>query len=159
MATHSVSLPGEFHGQRNLAGYSPWGHKELDMTERLTLYLSLGEKPRHPPRTPETMRTLSGSTRLSPTCLPISPGDCHKLVAYCLLGSDEVWGFLSPAPSQRSCRHTTSCCRLTLAPQQLCVPWLICQSPGSFHSSIVLLGMQGVDHEEWHLWLSLPFAV
>ena len=23
------------HGQRNLAGYSPWGHKELDMTEQL----------------------------------------------------------------------------------------------------------------------------
>ena len=22
------------HGQRNLVGYSPWGHKELDMTER-----------------------------------------------------------------------------------------------------------------------------
>ena len=21
------------HGQRSLAGYSPWGHKELDMTE------------------------------------------------------------------------------------------------------------------------------
>ena len=28
-----VFLPGEFHGQRSLAGYSPWGHKELDMTE------------------------------------------------------------------------------------------------------------------------------
>ena len=26
-------LPGEFHGQRSLAGYSPWGHKELDTTE------------------------------------------------------------------------------------------------------------------------------
>ena len=26
-------LPGEFHGQRNLAGYNPWGHKESDMTE------------------------------------------------------------------------------------------------------------------------------
>ena len=26
-------LPGEFHGQRSLAGYSPWGRKELDMTE------------------------------------------------------------------------------------------------------------------------------
>ena len=25
----------EFHGQRRLSGYSPWGHKELDMTERL----------------------------------------------------------------------------------------------------------------------------
>ena len=26
-------LPGESHGQRSLAGYSPWGHKESDMTE------------------------------------------------------------------------------------------------------------------------------
>ena len=24
------------HGQRNLVSYSPWGHKELDMTERLS---------------------------------------------------------------------------------------------------------------------------
>ena len=28
-----VFLPEEFHGQRNLAGYSLWGHKESDMTE------------------------------------------------------------------------------------------------------------------------------
>ena len=28
-----VSLPGEFRGQRNLAGYSPWGRKESDTTE------------------------------------------------------------------------------------------------------------------------------
>ena len=26
-------LPGESHGQRSLAGYSPLGCKELDMTE------------------------------------------------------------------------------------------------------------------------------
>ena len=26
-------LHGEFHGQRSLAGYSPWGHKESDMSE------------------------------------------------------------------------------------------------------------------------------
>jgi len=26
-------LPGESRGQRSLAGYSPWGHKESDMTE------------------------------------------------------------------------------------------------------------------------------
>ena len=25
--------PGEIHGQRSLAGYGPWGHEELDMTE------------------------------------------------------------------------------------------------------------------------------
>ena len=30
-----VFLPGEFHGQRSLAGYSPWGHKESDTTEGL----------------------------------------------------------------------------------------------------------------------------
>ena len=28
-----VFLPGEYHGQRSLAGYSPWGHKESDTTE------------------------------------------------------------------------------------------------------------------------------
>ena len=28
-----VLLPGESHGGRSLVGYSPWGHKELDMTE------------------------------------------------------------------------------------------------------------------------------
>ena len=27
-----VFLPGKSHGQRNLAGYSPWGHKESDTT-------------------------------------------------------------------------------------------------------------------------------
>ena len=31
-----VFLAGEFHGQKSLEGYSPWGHKELDTTERLT---------------------------------------------------------------------------------------------------------------------------
>ena len=31
-----VFLPGESHGQRSLAGYSPRGRKELDMTERLS---------------------------------------------------------------------------------------------------------------------------
>ena len=25
-------LPGESHGQRSLAGYSPWGSQELDRT-------------------------------------------------------------------------------------------------------------------------------
>ena len=39
MATHSSILAGKFHGQRSLAGYSPWGHKESDTTERLILLL------------------------------------------------------------------------------------------------------------------------
>ena len=33
--THSIFWPGEFHGL-----YSPWGHKESDMTEQLSLSLS-----------------------------------------------------------------------------------------------------------------------
>ena len=33
MATHSSILTGESHGQRSLAGYSSWGHKELDIIE------------------------------------------------------------------------------------------------------------------------------
>ena len=45
-----VFLPGKFHGQRSLVGYSPWGCKELDMTEHThtqdpeysSLYYSLG---------------------------------------------------------------------------------------------------------------------
>ena len=34
-----VFWPGEFHGQRNLMGYRPWGCKALDMTEQVTLFL------------------------------------------------------------------------------------------------------------------------
>ena len=32
-----VFLPEESYGQRRLAGYSPWGPKEQDTTEQLTL--------------------------------------------------------------------------------------------------------------------------
>ena len=31
-----VFLPGEFHGQRSLAGYNPWGHKESNRPELVT---------------------------------------------------------------------------------------------------------------------------
>ena len=33
-----VFLPEESHGQRSLVGYSPWGHKELDRTEQLSMH-------------------------------------------------------------------------------------------------------------------------
>ena len=36
MAPTPVFLPVEFHRQRSLAGYSPWGHKKLDMPEKPT---------------------------------------------------------------------------------------------------------------------------
>ena len=47
VSTHSlfplripVCLPGKSHGQKTLAGYSPWGHKESDTTEQLTLHFT-----------------------------------------------------------------------------------------------------------------------
>ena len=38
MATHSTILPGKFHGQKSLAGYSQWDQKESDTTERLSTH-------------------------------------------------------------------------------------------------------------------------
>ena len=34
-----VFLPGKCHGQRSPAGYNPWSHKELDMTEQLYMFV------------------------------------------------------------------------------------------------------------------------
>ena len=36
-----VLLPGESHGERSLVGYSPWGCKESDPTQWLTLYFTI----------------------------------------------------------------------------------------------------------------------
>ena len=43
MAT-PVFLPGRYHGQRSLAGCSPWDCKELDITKGLTLSLHFHEE-------------------------------------------------------------------------------------------------------------------
>ena len=44
MATHSIFLPRESHGQRSPVGYSPRGHKESDLAtkqqqQRLLLFI------------------------------------------------------------------------------------------------------------------------
>ena len=36
-----VLLPGKYHGWRSLVGCSPWGHWELDITERFHFHFSL----------------------------------------------------------------------------------------------------------------------
>ena len=38
MAPPPVLLPGESHGRGSLAGCSPWGREESDMTERLPFH-------------------------------------------------------------------------------------------------------------------------
>ena len=49
-----VFLPGEFHGQRSLAGYSPWVYKELDITEQLHFHF-LSSSTFDPVSTPHTI--------------------------------------------------------------------------------------------------------
>ena len=39
MATHSGFLPGESPWAEEPRGYSPWGHKEPDITEQLSMHL------------------------------------------------------------------------------------------------------------------------
>ena len=55
-----VLLPGKSHGQRSLVGYSSWGHKELDMTERLHFLKGQTAKAQEPPRG-ATPRPRSGA--------------------------------------------------------------------------------------------------
>ena len=66
----SVFLPGELHGQRSLAGCSPWGRKELDTTEQLTLSRLFHRAPKpHPPRK-DVMRSWQPTTRTWLCCCP-----------------------------------------------------------------------------------------
>ena len=38
MVSHSSMLAWRVHGQRSPVGYSPWGHKELDMPEHSCMH-------------------------------------------------------------------------------------------------------------------------
>ena len=40
-----LCLENSFHGQRSLVGYSPWGHKESDTTEQLSIHTYIIHKP------------------------------------------------------------------------------------------------------------------
>ena len=57
-----ILLPGKSHGWRSLVGYSPWGRKVSDTTERFTsLHFTSdsGEKVRHDPAHPELTSQLN----------------------------------------------------------------------------------------------------
>ena len=53
-----VLLPGQPHGQRSLAGHSPWGCKESDTTQRLGLHACTSKLDRctREPSQPHTMQ-------------------------------------------------------------------------------------------------------
>ena len=69
-----VFLPGKSHGQRSLVGYSPWGHKESDTTERLN-----GSSSRSPVTCPFHPHNSSHSMLSLLSCLFVFPLNCGLL--------------------------------------------------------------------------------
>ena len=65
-----VFLPGKFHGQRNVAGYSPWGGKETATTEHIST-------------NGETMETVRDFIFLDSKITV--DGDCSHEIKRCLL--------------------------------------------------------------------------
>ena len=55
-----ILLPGKSHGQRSLVGYSPWGRKESDTTERPHFILYPGGKILHFENSPEENNIKGG---------------------------------------------------------------------------------------------------
>ena len=75
-----VFLPGESHGQRRLAGYSPWGHKESDTTERLNNNNGEKKKVFFPPcytMNPHFSVLLTVRCDLGPEFWPVGHGEMH----------------------------------------------------------------------------------
>ena len=62
----AVFLPGESHGQKSLVGYSPWGHKELDMADWLIISFSFHQRV-------GVWRICSSSLSDVPTAINIAP--------------------------------------------------------------------------------------
>ena len=61
-----VFLPGEFHGQRSLVGYSPWDRQNLEVTNTFTL--SLGSQSQHLLRTWSMSEVKRASSFYVTTC-------------------------------------------------------------------------------------------
>ena len=77
-ATHSVFWPGDFHGL-----YIPWGHKESDTTERLSLWwVQSGLPQRLSAKEPSRQRRRHGSVPGSGRSL--EGGNGHPLQYSCL---------------------------------------------------------------------------
>ena len=71
-----VLLPGKSHGWRSLAGYSPWGRKESDMTERLHFFLL------HSLNTPLRARGVAGLSGFAQGCRPPRLGFLGELAQH-----------------------------------------------------------------------------
>ena len=80
-----VFLPGKSHGQRNLTGYSPWGHKESDMTEHTYVYAHTHTHTHTHTRYPYFSVVLADAV-----------GFGWSLLAHC--SATHAWSYLCQAP-------------------------------------------------------------
>ena len=64
-----VPLPGKLHGQRSLVGYSPWGHRESDTTERLHFHFHLAQSPHNGNWGPQEGKELTQDCAAPVLCL------------------------------------------------------------------------------------------
>ena len=97
MATHSSILPEEFHGQRSLVGYSSRGHKESDMTERLTLSLYISILPSSPLWWKNTSSLDPIGKNPSPDSLVLfAPKEWERMYVYCSSGGEVGTFILCP---------------------------------------------------------------
>ena len=78
-----VFLPGRFHGQRSLVGYSPWGQKESDTTKQLGTHRGGGKEGSERRLEKSNGRDASGDGNV--LCL-----DCSVQSLSC------VWLFVTP---------------------------------------------------------------
>ena len=110
-----VFLPGEPHGQRNLAGFSPWGHKESDTTERLTLHYTCGTNGKEPICQCRRHKRCGFNPWISK--IPLEEGlAIHSTILTWRIPWTEEPGRLQSIGSQRvghdwsnlACRHTTA---------------------------------------------------
>ena len=123
IGTHSSILPGEFHGQRSLVGYSPWGLKESDMTEKLTLNTTSkdftgGTVEKNPPAMQQMQEMWVWSLEEIQEMLGRFPGGGHgTTLQYSCLENPHgqrsrvgysLWGSKKSDTTEQSTKHSTA---------------------------------------------------
>ena len=104
----AVLLPGEFHGQRSLMGYNPWGRKEWDTTERLTLSLGRREvENKYPALLSIAPRLLLPLPRDKPSWEPEDDGvRNHRCIQGCQ--GTAGWGRMETGKAKQEKFHVSS---------------------------------------------------
>ena len=75
----AVFLPGESHGQRSLAGYSPWGRTESDTTEVTSLVCASVSSSEHGNNGAHRVGQLQRGTRRAGGSVQHTPGSRHVI--------------------------------------------------------------------------------